>query len=324
MRPRRARTADVFEFYLRHTPISPRPSRTTLHAARQGRGTSLERILFLVLSSCSLPERVQQLSRTWCGLHHPGVRCWFYLDCERLPVQTSPPAGLISLVPASAYMKDAAQYGPRSRCCDPDVDLEDANNTWDGVGPSSTYCVSHRSHTLKAPPSAPLPRARPDSYPTRRTLCVLSLRNRRGRRRRRRNTASSRRSRTRGPSAAPTSAPASSTGSCSSTTIRSSRRRDSPRSSVGSITGCRSSSASSSAPRRSTSRKHPLEESSLYARYRILLGGSLPRRVSLPVCFAAQVSVAPRCLLEAVMRRRRGAALAQGRRDARSNMTKVG
>lgn len=150
--PRRARTADVFEFYLRHTPISPRPSRTTLHAARQGRGTSLERILFLVLSSCSLPERVQQLSRTWCGLHHPGVRCWFYLDCERLPVQTSPPAGLISLVPASAYMNDAAQYGPRSRCCDPDVDLEDANNTWDGVGPSSTYCVSHRSHTLKAPP----------------------------------------------------------------------------------------------------------------------------------------------------------------------------
>ena len=95
--------ADTFEHYLRGTPISPRPGRVTLDAAHQGRGTSLERILFLVLASCSLPERVQQLSRTWCGDHHPGVRCSFYLDCERLPVETPPPAGLITLVPASAY-----------------------------------------------------------------------------------------------------------------------------------------------------------------------------------------------------------------------------
>ena len=69
-----------------------------------------------------------------------------------MAVETPPPKGSITLVPASAYAVPfaRARSGPHSNCCDPNVDFEMENNTWNGRGPSANFCDGHREKTLQA------------------------------------------------------------------------------------------------------------------------------------------------------------------------------
>ena len=138
--------------YHAFTPPTRMPSTAQLSSAVQGSsGHQLagSDILFVLLASCALPERLRVADETWCGSQHDGVQCWAYMDCDQMPPGEMPLRS-VRTVTASEYL--IPWHAPGQDCCSP----ADQAGGPDGLGPSSHFCANaseyaaHVAQTLPA------------------------------------------------------------------------------------------------------------------------------------------------------------------------------
>ena len=122
------------------TRPSPIPSDVALPGGgRFGPPLAASDVLFALVASCSLPERLRVADETWCGPHHAGTQCWAYVDCE---TESAPATGAVRVVPASEYLEP--WHAPHEQCCSSTPSGREAG--WDGLGPSTFYCANRSAH----------------------------------------------------------------------------------------------------------------------------------------------------------------------------------
>ena len=113
------------------------------HATSNSHGpTSAQHVVFSIIASCQLSDRLRLSDETWCSPHHGEMRCFAYVDCDDFALTAFRPAH-VSIVPASQYLP--AWHVPHDECC-AGIDFRSAQ--WDGFGPSSFYCRERSRHAV--------------------------------------------------------------------------------------------------------------------------------------------------------------------------------
>ena len=125
--------------YLDAVEPSPLPPARAGRAATQ-LDTAPAHLLFAIIATCSMPERLRVADEAFCSsAHHAGIVCHAYVDCAETALINHSLIN-VGVVPGPAYLRP--WHAPHPTCCDEGTDLADVS-TWTGgyVGPSSFYCA---------------------------------------------------------------------------------------------------------------------------------------------------------------------------------------
>lgn len=131
----------VLWHYHAFTKPTPKPSAAELRAAERPGAPPARaaEVVFALVGSCVLADRLRAADRTWCSAHHhPGISCQAYVECEEPMIDGAPfrPESL-RVVRASEYL--VPYHTPGEQCCDVTQDYTNPHE-WDGLGPSTYYC----------------------------------------------------------------------------------------------------------------------------------------------------------------------------------------